>query len=323
MSYGFASHMCHPDTEKPFVVCWVCILVSLPSGPAMIIAALQDFMRAEVVLPHGRTKVVILDEADNLTEEAQHVIVRYMKVQEVSRNVAGGAGGAGGAVAAGSVGGSAAATTATTFILACNDVSKVIKALQSHCRVFAFACLTPGEVAARVRTVVAAAGLSIDDDAVDTLAGTTSGDMREALAVLQAAACGGLVPSGVITRTHILDSTDKPDPTAMQAILRDVSGGGSGGSGGPDGLDHLMRALHAVATQAADGRDAVNVSSALFQASIGPLDIPERDDLADYATRVAVSSELARCHARVTGGAPTLLQLYGCLSKMWCALHTE
>jgi len=304
------------------------------SGPAMIVAALRDFVRMEVVLPRGRTKVVILDEADNLTEEAQHVIVRYMKLQEVACS-------ADSSAKTRDAGVTAAATTAVTFILACNDVSKVIKALQSHCRVFAFACLTPGEVAARVRGVAAAVGLNMDDDAANTLAGTTGGDMREALAVLQAAcgglstsagtsacgglstsagtsACGGLSTSGLstVTRALILDSTDKPDPEVMHAILRDVIDGSG-----------LLRAMQTLTAQAADGRDAVNVSNALFQASVGGPGavgpVTSSIDLADFAARVDISSELARCHARVTGGVPSLLQLYGCLSKVWCALHVK
>jgi replication factor C subunit 2/4 len=263
-------------------------------GPAMVLAALRDFVRMETTLPRGRTKVVLLDEADNLTEEAQHVVVRFMKGQEAAQE----AKEAAKEVAATASATATALTSATTFILVCNDVSKLVPALQSHCRAFAFACLTPTEVVGRVRRVAHANHLTMDDDAADTLAATTGGDMREALSVLQATCA-----VTTVTRDDILASTDKPDPHVMHAILRDVTAAGS---------PHLMRAIHAVGHQASDGRDAVNISAALFHASM-------YDGSGGVAARTAVSTELARCHARVTGGAPTLLQLYGGLCKLWLA----
>ncbi|AJF97006.1 clamp loader of DNA polymerase [Pandoravirus inopinatum] len=85
-----------------------------------------------VDLPHGRHKIIILDEADCLTPAAQQALRSTMEKH----------------------------TNTTRFALACNTSSMVIEALQSRCAILRFVRLTDAQIAGRLREIVAAEKVS-------------------------------------------------------------------------------------------------------------------------------------------------------------------
>jgi len=108
-------------------------------------------------------RVIFLDEADALTDDAQSALRRTM--EQFSEN--------------------------TRFILSCNYSSKIIDPIQSRCAVFRFSPIDDDAVAAHLRDLAAREDLEYTDDGIDALVYAADGDMRRAINALQAASATG------------------------------------------------------------------------------------------------------------------------------------
>jgi replication factor C small subunit len=115
-------------------------------------------------------KIVILDEADEMTSDAQTALRRIM---EESSKVA-------------------------RFILTANYSSNIIEPIQSRCAVFRFVRMGEKDVVAFLERICKAEGCQYDEDALHLIYEYTQGDMRQAINQLQtAAAMGKVTPESV------------------------------------------------------------------------------------------------------------------------------
>ncbi|KUH33387.1 replication factor C small subunit [Thermococcus celericrescens] len=105
-------------------------------------------------------KIIFLDEADALTQDAQQALRRTMEM--FSNNV--------------------------RFILSCNYSSKIIEPIQSRCAIFRFRPLNDEDVAERIRYIAENEGLELTEDGLQAILYVAEGDLRRAINVLQAAA---------------------------------------------------------------------------------------------------------------------------------------
>ncbi|MHA2346443.1 MAG: replication factor C small subunit [Candidatus Hodarchaeales archaeon] len=122
----------------------------------------EDIKNFARVLPSGgaKFKLIVLDEADQMTSEAQHALRRTMEsYNEISR-----------------------------FILICNYSSKIISPIQSRCAIFRFKSLKKEEVLERLGYIASQKGLKTDEKSLEALFKSSEGDMRQAINALQAAA---------------------------------------------------------------------------------------------------------------------------------------
>ncbi|ERN18175.1 hypothetical protein AMTR_s00054p00174840 [Amborella trichopoda] len=102
-------------------------------------------------------KLVLLDEADAMTKDAQFALRRVIEKY----------------------------TKSTRFALICNHVNKIIPALQSRCTRFRFAPLDAAHVRERLQYVIKAEGLDVDESGLSAVVRLSNGDMRKALNILQ------------------------------------------------------------------------------------------------------------------------------------------
>ncbi len=108
-------------------------------------------------------KIIFLDEADALTNDAQAALRRTMeKYSGICR-----------------------------FILSCNYSSKIIEPIQSRCAVMRFRPLTADDIKGFLQKIVATEKVDIDDDALNGLIFIAQGDMRRSVNSLQVAASLG------------------------------------------------------------------------------------------------------------------------------------
>ncbi|MCL2862550.1 MAG: replication factor C small subunit [Methanimicrococcus sp.] len=105
-------------------------------------------------------KIIFLDEADALTNDAQSALRRTM--EKYSGNC--------------------------RFILSCNYSSKIIEPLQSRCAIYRFRSLTDESIEKRIRFISGQEGLTITDGGTKAMVYVAGGDMRKAVNSLQAAA---------------------------------------------------------------------------------------------------------------------------------------
>jgi replication factor C small subunit len=102
-------------------------------------------------------KLVILDEADNMTSDAQQALRRIMEMYAAS----------------------------TRFILLANYISGIIEPIQSRCAIFRFNPLPREAVIERLRQIAKEVGIQASEDGLEAIWETTQGDLRKAINTMQ------------------------------------------------------------------------------------------------------------------------------------------
>jgi len=108
-------------------------------------------------------KILVLDEADHLTDDAQHALRRTMEKY----------------------------TDTCRFILSCNYSSRIIEPIQSRCAIFRFTPLPRDDMINFLKRIAKAEGVELFEDGVNAVADIAAGDLRRAINLLQAAAATG------------------------------------------------------------------------------------------------------------------------------------
>src|ERR687895_30791 len=112
-------------------------------------------------------RVIILDEADEMTADAQTALRRI--IEDTSQT--------------------------TRFIIICNYLSQIIEPIQSRCVIFKFRRLSKEDVSDYLRFICKNEGAKFEEKAFSTIYESTLGDLRHSINILQAAAGMGSVSS--------------------------------------------------------------------------------------------------------------------------------
>ncbi|MDM7275504.1 MAG: replication factor C small subunit [Thermoprotei archaeon] len=140
-------------------------------GINVIREKVKEFARSRA--PEGVPfKIVLLDEADNMTGDAQQALRRLMELYSGS----------------------------TRFILVANYPSKIIDPIQSRCAFLRFVPLKKDDIVERLRFISEAEGVKYEYEALDAIYEISEGDMRKAINVLQAAASLGKITVDAVFR---------------------------------------------------------------------------------------------------------------------------
>ena len=155
-------------------------------GIDVIRGAIKNFART-LGLGDADFKIVILDEADALTTEAQHALRRIM--EDFSNTC--------------------------RFILIANYSSRIIEPIQSRCAVFRFKMLTESDVKKFVEKIAGGENLKITDDAINAVIHIGEGDLRKVSNLLQAIAS----IDETITEGVVYDVASKAKPTDVKDMM--------------------------------------------------------------------------------------------------------
>ncbi|CAH2067732.1 unnamed protein product [Thlaspi arvense] len=148
---------------------------------------IQDFASTQSFsLGKSSVKLVLLDEADAMTKDAQFALRRVIEKY----------------------------TKSTRFALIGNHVNKIIPALQSRCTRFRFAPLDRVHVSQRLKHVIEAEGLDVSESGLAALVRLSNGDMRKALNILQSTH----MASEKITEEEVYLCTGNPLPKDIEQI---------------------------------------------------------------------------------------------------------
>ena len=152
-------------------------------------------------------KIIILDEADSMTQDAQSALRRTMETY----------------------------SKITRFCLVCNYVTRIIDPLASRCSKFRFKSLDQGNAKRRIEEIAKLEGVTMEDGVVDTLITCAEGDLRKAITFLQSAArLVGAMAKG---------AADDQDGMAIDAVVTSKSIEEIAGVVPEDVIEGLLKAI--------------------------------------------------------------------------------
>lgn len=121
---------------------------------------IKEFISSKCLFASNQSlfKLVILDEADSMTSDAQSMLRRL--IEDFTSNA--------------------------RFCLICNKIKSIDPALQSRCTSFRFAPLSSTDITKKLNEICKTLKIKITDDGIDAILRIARGDMRKVLNILQA-----------------------------------------------------------------------------------------------------------------------------------------
>jgi len=182
-------------------------------GIQVIREKVKNFAQVSVALetmsgyPCPPYKIIILDEADSMTKDAQHALRRTMeKYSKITR-----------------------------FCIVCNYVTRIIEPLTSRCAKFRFKSLDEDNAKKRLEFICKNEGVNYSPKTLETLIQVSEGDLRKAIMLLQSAfrfygkeqltpgvvtEISGLIPSEVVDWLYSSFRSKKPD--TIEKVVTDA-----------------------------------------------------------------------------------------------------
>jgi len=148
---------------------------------------IKMFAQQKVTLPKGRQKIIILDEADSMTDGAQQALRRTMELY----------------------------SRTTRFALACNTSDKIIEPIQSRCAMIRYGKLNDAQILKKIIEVCGLENVSYTDEGLEAVVFTAQGDMRQALNNLQSTVQG----FGHLNSENVFKVCDEPHPLLIKDML--------------------------------------------------------------------------------------------------------
>ena len=134
-------------------------------GIGMVREKVKKFSRFAGLDTEIPFKIIILDEADEMTSDAQTALRRI--IEDTAKYC--------------------------RFILIANNLSKIIEPIQSRCVVFKFTRISNKEISSQLKFIAQKEKIKADEKGLETICDYVDGDIRHAINILQAAASTGSI----------------------------------------------------------------------------------------------------------------------------------
>lgn len=131
-------------------------------------------------------KIIFMDEADMLTNEAQSALRRTMEIY----------------------------SSTTRFIFSCNYSSQIIPPIQSRCVILRFRQVSPEAMRTRIRKIIESEKMKMGDPEIDAIIDVSEGDMRRVMNMLQAVSM-----LDTITEAKIYEIAGMASSSSMKKLL--------------------------------------------------------------------------------------------------------
>lgn len=213
----------------------------------------KNFSRSTVTakvdgFPCPQYKIVILDEADSMTKDAQSALRRTMETYSKT----------------------------TRFCLVCNYVSRIIEPITSRCAKFRFKSLPVEDLEERIKLICAQEGVNLGPGALKALIDCSGGDLRKAITFLQSGfslqgkepitpkmihEMAGVIPSDIMQT--LIESWTANDIKVIQKVVQNIMNEGYSG-------EKILSQIHEeiVKTEFLDTLQKANISQYMAVADI-------------------------------------------------------
>lgn len=148
---------------------------------------IKEFAGTEQPLQKG-IKLIILDEADSMTYDAQFALRRVMELY----------------------------TYNTRFCLICNYLNKIIPAIKSRCTQFRFSPIDDASISTKLQEVCEYEGIPFTIDGINATIKLGEGDMRKCYNLLQST----YMSFQTVTETSVYNCTGDPLPSDIDKMFK-------------------------------------------------------------------------------------------------------
>lgn len=160
-------------------------------GVEVVRSTIKSFAASKITLKANTHKIIILDEADNMTSSAQQSLRRIMDLYSKT----------------------------TRFAFACNQVGKIIEPILSRCVILRYQRIPTPAMTARLTYVLKEEKVKVEEEkklVLEALLFVSQGDLRKALNILETTWVG----NGFVNRDAIYKIVDIPHPVIIEKILK-------------------------------------------------------------------------------------------------------
>ena len=224
------------------------------------------FARTAAISSEVSFKILIMDEADSLTSAAQHALRRTMEIY----------------------------TKTCRFCLIGNYSENIIEPIQSRCSIFRFSPLSEADMKRWIGGIALKENVKLLEEGLDAIYESSTGDLRKATNLLQAAAAS---QGGVIDDITIYSILGRVSPIKIRDMIK------LGLKGDFLEAREVLRSL--LIEEGLSPEDILKI----FYSEILKLDIPEE-------WKVKLSDTVGEVDFRLTQGARPELQLSTLLAKL-------
>jgi len=155
-------------------------------GIKVVREQIKDFSEYNQLFCKG-VKLVILDEADSMTYDAQFALRRV--IENYTHN--------------------------TRFCLICNYITKLIPALQSRCITFRFGNINNKDCKRRLEEILKIEKIKYNNKGINAILKISNGDMRKNINLLQSV----VMATGKISEKNVYKCAGEPTPKIFNQIL--------------------------------------------------------------------------------------------------------
>ena len=164
-------------------------------GIGMVREKVKKFSRFAGLNTEIPFKIIILDEADEMTSDAQTALRRI--IEDTAKYC--------------------------RFILIANNLSKIIEPIQSRCVVFKFTRISNKEISSQLKFIAQKEKIKADEKGLETICDYADGDIRHAINILQAAASRGSIDVSSVKSVIGLTKTKDVQDVLKLALAGKVS----------------------------------------------------------------------------------------------------
>ena len=189
----------------------------------------------------------------------------------------------------------------TRFVFICNDCSQIIESIQSRCMIIKYPRISKIDLYFKIEAICKEEKMKYTKDGIESLLFVSDMDIRQAINNLECI----YYAFSTLTNESVYNMVDKPKPVYIEKIINDC-------------LNERLE-------------DGIATTKELYMKGYYPNDILlifmkcllEKDLKIKESKKLKIHEIISLSYIRVNGGIDTLLQLCGCIAKIYLFLGNK
>jgi replication factor C subunit 2/4 len=197
----------------------------------------------------------------------------------------------------------------TRIVFICNDCTKIIESIQSRCMIIKYPRINSANLYHKIEYICNKENIPYTIDGINTLLFVSDQDIRQSINNLECI----YYSFGQLDENIIYKLIDKPKPYYIAQILKSCY---------TNDFNHTIDIVKSLYNKGYTPNDILlTFMKYLFENN--NIDMQPNNSELKYETKLKIYEIISLSYIRVNGGIDTLLQLCGCISKIYLYLQNE